>query len=187
MSSNTSAYDSILVLCEDCDIPESELIVQLHAILQANPNVIYEENYGWTPLHYAAECRPPEFCQVLISLNEDAVRAATIAGDLPFHVACFYGNTNTAKYLCRLYPESISIRDGYGSTPLERILFRHERTNEIELIKFLLDNDQGAVSTPDEDGQLPLHKAATICSNSDAVMKLVFNAYPNAIHTTDND
>ena len=52
MSSNTSAYDSILDLCEDCDIPESELISQLHTILQANPNVVYERNHGWTQLHF---------------------------------------------------------------------------------------------------------------------------------------
>ena len=101
MSSNSLAYDSILDLCENDDIPESELISQLQAILQDNPDVVYEKNEsGRTLLHRAAMCgRSPEFCQVLVSLNEDIVKTADNYGSLPIHDACAYANTNTAKYL----------------------------------------------------------------------------------------
>ena len=57
-----------------------------------------------TLLHHAAVSRSSEFCQVLISLNEDLVRALDIFENLPFHAACRSANINTAKYLYRLYP-----------------------------------------------------------------------------------
>ena len=106
-SSNSSAYDSIVRICFKYYVPQiSELISQLRAILKDNPDVVYEKSdyVRSTLLHHAAVSRSPEFCQVLISLNEDLVRALDIFENLPFHAACRSANINTAKYLYRLYP-----------------------------------------------------------------------------------
>ena len=105
---------------------------------------------------------------------------------LPFYLACCSGNIETTKYLFELYPRSINnVPSDYGGfTPLHTVLFKCRRSYKIELVKFLLDNDQGAVSILDEDGKFPLHMATEWAS--DNIVKLVFNARPNAIHAADN-
>lgn len=62
----------MLGLYYDDELEESELIPQAQAILQANPNVVYEKDEnGWTLLHHAAHrYLSPEVCQMLISLNK---------------------------------------------------------------------------------------------------------------------
>ena len=102
MSSNRSAYDSINGLCNQYNElwHESELISRLQDILQANPNVVHEKNHvGRTLLHKAACRRSPEFCQALVSLNQDLVKTADNEGTLPFHFACEVANMKTTKYL----------------------------------------------------------------------------------------
>ena len=182
----SSTYDSIVGICFNDELQESVLISQLQVILQANPNVVHEkDDLGCKLLHHASVHRSPEFCRELVSLSEDLVKTIDNEGCLPFHIACLSENIMTAKYLCRLYPESISITEGDGDTALRMVLFKRIGANKIELVKFLLDNDPGAVSTLDYEGQLPLH-IATVCSNIDAIVKLVFDTYPEAIHTIDN-
>ena len=41
MYSNLLAYNAITYICKNEDIPESELISQLQAILKTNPDVVY--------------------------------------------------------------------------------------------------------------------------------------------------
>jgi ankyrin repeat protein len=53
------------------------------------------------------------------------------------------------------------------------------------LIRFLLQHDQGAVSQPTIHGILPLRIACF--HQSLEIAKLVFNAYPQAIHTRNNE
>ena len=55
----------------------------------------------------------------------------------------------------------------------------------MKLTKFLLKHDQGAVSSPKETCELPLHWACR-GKRSLVIIKLVFNAYPEAIHNRDN-
>eukprot|EP00956_Cyclotella_meneghiniana_P041065 scaffold213573_cov36-Cyclotella_meneghiniana.AAC.2 len=180
-------------------IPESELPSRLEAILKANPNIVYqkEEKGGYTLLHNAAQGRSPEFCKLIIEMNPDLVRMPNDYGhDLPFHMACYGANVDTAKYLFHLYPESINLPDVCGYSPLQILLVPREEiahgylTGEcaLELVQFLLQNDQGAISTPkkdhnllsDDNGFLPLHHA---CRNrSMAFVKPIFNAYPEAIY-----
>ena len=103
--SNRSAYYSCVDLCANKELEESELVSQLRVILKTNPDVVHERGegeqgaVGYTLLHHAALRRSPEFCQMLLSLDEDLVRTADTDGSLPFYLACEYSNTNTAKYL----------------------------------------------------------------------------------------
>ena len=183
-----SSYDLALDLyCNKYILEESELIPQLRVILNDNPNVVHERDEDdWTLLHHAACHRSPEFCQVLVSQNNGLVRTAD--GSLPFHLACINKNIDTAKYLFGLYPKSISIADDNGFTPLHCFLsynYGEEESDIIELLQFLLQNDQGAVSTFENDaGKIPLH-LATWGLYSDAVVKPIFNAYPEAIYIED--
>ena len=73
-----------------------------------------------------------------------------------------------------VYLESIHIQDHYGKYPIHLLA-----GNYGELLTFLLEHDKGAVSTPDNDGRLPLHFACWE-RELDSV-KLLFNAHPDGV------
>ena len=156
---------------------ESELLEQLKLILSANPDVEVISD-GWTLLHRAAEERSPEFCKLLVEFNPEVVRVTDPNGWLPFHWSCERKNVETAKYLFQLYPESIDIADIVGDYPIHAFLWDN-RIIPLELTRFLLKHDRGAVTRPDQDGYLPLLIATR--STMD-IVRLVFDTYPEAIY-----
>ena len=143
-----------------------------------------------TLLHKAAIRRSPEFCQMLIELKIDHVKMKNVLGWLPFHLSCRCRKVDTAKYLFGLYPESIDIPNNNGSYPLHSFLRDptpiHSEQDGIELVRFLLRNDRGAISAADQSaGNLPLHIA---CSGNVGIniIKHIYDAYPEAIHVQNN-
>eukprot|EP00956_Cyclotella_meneghiniana_P001780 scaffold1950_cov75-Cyclotella_meneghiniana.AAC.1 len=177
------------------DRPESELLFELETILKANPDIVHEkDDRGHILLHFAASHRSPVFCQLLMKANPHLVKTTDAYGWLPFHFSCYQANIETAKYLYQLYPESINIPDNSGCYPLHDLLrrellgsnysYRKNQEHVLDMIQFLLQNDQGAVSTCDGLGSLPLH-CASQCTL--AIAKLVFNSYPQAIYSRDHD
>eukprot|EP00956_Cyclotella_meneghiniana_P011257 scaffold15837_cov49-Cyclotella_meneghiniana.AAC.3 len=197
MASSNSSFDSAVDLCyNEEDLSESELMSQFQAILKTNPDVATKsDDEGVTLLHHAAMYRSPDFCKLLVDRNPDLVRTAQLSGWLPFHGACSGGNVETAKYLYKIYPESINIPDMIGGFyPLNLLMDTSiEEYVEVtgieefgvELTQFLLKHDRGAVSSPNTVGELPLHCACR-GNRSLTIIKLVFNAYPEAIHIRDN-
>ena len=124
---------------------ESELVTLLETILKNSPDVANEvDDDGWTLLHHAARLRSPEFCRLLIDMNSNLVRTADNMGQVPFHLACSWGNVQTAKYLHNMYPESINIPDRFGNYPLHMLMnsFTYPNTGgrnkDVELTQFLL-------------------------------------------------
>eukprot|EP00956_Cyclotella_meneghiniana_P024052 scaffold47941_cov22-Cyclotella_meneghiniana.AAC.2 len=90
-----------------------------------------------------------------------------------------------------MYPESINIPDRFGNYPLHMLMDSYTfpitggRNKDVELTQFLLQYDEGAVSTPSSSGYLPLHY---VCRWKDLdIVKLIFNQYPEAIHMRTND
>jgi hypothetical protein len=106
---------------------------------------------------------------------------------LPFHLACHFKNVDTAKYLFRLYPESIDIACSYGSYPIHHLCYGFCGDNllvdarVLELTQFLLKHDRGAVEKRIILDQIPLH-IATFSSQPLSIVKVVFDAYPEAIY-----
>eukprot|EP00956_Cyclotella_meneghiniana_P022751 scaffold43406_cov36-Cyclotella_meneghiniana.AAC.2 len=191
----SSSFKLAVALCNNISkLTESELLLQMSAILKSNADVVQEKyRTGKTLFHYAATCgRSPEFCQQLIEANPDLVKTADNNGKLPFHFACSQKNIQTAKFLYQKYPESINILADNGHYPLHMLLLashigRLEDT--IELLQFLLEHDQGAVSSiiRDIDGETTaLHIACQDPSESLEIVKLVFDAYPKAIYIEDD-
>ncbi|KAL3772825.1 hypothetical protein ACHAWO_006908 [Cyclotella atomus] len=183
----SSAFDRIKILCLEVEgIPESELIPQLKSILRANPDVQYEQDeqddWGRTILHYAVDKRSVEFTKLLVE-DSNLVKTANNYGQLPIHFACHHGNVEVAKYLYSIYPESINIATMNGNYPIHCVLRSHARSSGHEdLTRFLLLHDQGAVLTASTiDSSFALHVA---CDNGQPleIVKLVYNAYPQAIH-----
>eukprot|EP00956_Cyclotella_meneghiniana_P010729 scaffold15044_cov37-Cyclotella_meneghiniana.AAC.1 len=97
------------------------------------------------------------------------------------HHACAKVNVETAKYLFSMYPGSINIPNDDGWYPLHVLAANFSASNDqsLQLLAFLLNYDEGAVSTVDNRGELPLHIA---CRKRElAFVKLLFDAYPDAI------
>eukprot|EP00956_Cyclotella_meneghiniana_P027104 scaffold60061_cov35-Cyclotella_meneghiniana.AAC.1 len=191
----SSSFKSAIALCKNFyNQTESQLLLQLSTILKSYPEVVQEKyGTGRTLLHYAGTCgRSPEFCQQLIDTNPDLVKTVDNNGKLPFHLACSQMNIRTAKFLYENYPESINIPANNGHYPLHMLLLASHRVrleDTIELLQFLLEHDQGALSSiiRDIDGvTTALHIACQDPSESLEIVKLVFDAYPRAIYIEDD-
>eukprot|EP00956_Cyclotella_meneghiniana_P025161 scaffold51847_cov39-Cyclotella_meneghiniana.AAC.5 len=170
-------------------LPEKELLLQVEEILRTDPEVVHERGNGPGPdgntlLHLAALHRSPELCKLFIGIDGDLVRAINDMGELPFHCSCYGCNTETAKYLYSLYPE-INKPNNSGFYPLHTLLSYEQENDITELTEILVKCDKGALSTPARTvGILPLHFA---CYDDLTVIKLVYDAYPEAIHRGDID
>ena len=170
--------------------------------------VLKTDDDGKSLLHHAACERSVDFCKLLIEKDAHLVSVKTPDQDglLPFHISCIHCNVKTAKYLYHLYPESIRIPDVRGFYPLHMLLlfnswdpgfddtvnddgdypldmlllFFSARFNDgiIAMTRFLLQHDNGAVSTPNSSGELPLHRAIR---NGLEVVKMVYDSFPAAI------
>ena len=173
----------------------------LKAILEANPDMVNETEdrperhnrshlLGSTLLHCASQKQSVEFCRLLAEKNPRAARTHDSVGSLPIHWACFYHNIEVTKYLWTLYPESIDFSGWEGAWPLHELFtWEHDdpetsyQTDILEVLTaFLLEHDQGAVSSTDKHGFLPLHLA---CQQNTklSIIAMIFNAYPEAIFT----
>ena len=102
----------------------------------------------------------------LIDLNPDAIKIQNNVGMLPFH--CI---------LHHRYPiHSLLIQADEGEAAV------------LELTQFFLQhNDKGAATKRDIDGHLSLLRVNAVNSDSVDLLKLVYNAYPQAIYMMGND
>ena len=168
-------------------LSDFELILRLQKFSQINSGVLSERNeYGRTLLHHAAMGRSPEVCRVIHDQNDTLVKTQDRFGNLPMHHACLNGNVNAAKYLYSVYPDSIHIPNVDGLYPLHFLAscsFGLSNENMQEVLLFLLKRDKGAVSTPINDGRLPLHLACK--RKALASVKLLFDAHPDGIFVRD--
>ena len=161
--------------------------MQAGKILRTDPEVLHEQDTnGNTLLHLAALRRSPELCKLFIGIDSDLVKTANNRGFLPFYCSCNHCNTETAKYLYHLYPESIKIPNNNNDVfyPLHCLLICIHVHDITELAEFSIEYEIGALSVPTRNsgsGNLPLHLACFMHGLN--VVKLVYyDAYPQAIH-----
>eukprot|EP00956_Cyclotella_meneghiniana_P015886 scaffold24692_cov67-Cyclotella_meneghiniana.AAC.1 len=189
-----AVYDEIRDLCRNfkLKLPESELVLRLKST-RIDPGVLATTSeYGFTLLHDAAMFgRSPEFCKLLIELRPAFVETRDNYRCLPVHAACVYCNVETAKYLLEIYPESVNIAAADGSYPLHCLVIgynvkkkRDDMNEVLVLLELLLKHDQGALTTPDGKGFLPLHHASY--GGHLAFVKLIFDANPEAVFLENN-
>jgi ankyrin repeat protein len=194
-SSRTDAFESIKALCSKSETrPEPELLELLKTIIQSiqsNSSAVRERDArGCKLLHYAAQYRSVDFIKLIVEAvgSLECAKAIDISGRLPIHVACYYGNVEVAKYLILLYPESINVTTRSGSSLLHLVLWTRDCTEKDreELTRFLILHDQGALAMPNRDGDLLLHSACRVRNRNFSVVKLLYDANPNAMKIRNN-
>jgi ankyrin repeat protein len=188
-----TAFESIKALCSKSETrPESELVELLESIIQSNPLAVRErDERDLTLLHYAAPFRSVTFVKRLVEADggRECVETTGTNGWLPIHMACNYGNVGVAKYLLLLYPESTNVRDNDGYSSLHVVVTAVDCTEEDreEFTRFLILHDQGALAMPNRLGNLPLHLACRADHQNLSVVKLLFDANPNAMEIQNNN
>lgn len=160
---------------------ESQLISELETIVSLYPNLLLDSR-GTQLVHAASMYRSKEFCDKLIALQGglDAIRSQDHDGNLPIHHAIVHGNLELVQYLLGLYPGCVSVSNEVGHYPIHCC-----RASDTEITTFLLDNDDIAPMRVCNLGMTPLAKA--IENSNDEVAMTLYNAWPHAIFTEDEN
>ena len=163
-------------------------------MLELDPELINKASSDgrYLPIHLAAMNGRTQSIELL--LNFDPGAASKKTNDFrqsPLHLACRYNtNLSTIQVLYNAYPEAILARDSFGRTPLEDAHSREEGNQPaMEFLQTQLEyarqaQDMTAMSSVDENGQLPLHHALTNNASLGSI-KLLTRANPAAVQISD--
>jgi len=163
------------------------------------------DNEGWLPIHHAAQARRADFVELLLKLDLDAASKNTNQRQLPLHLAISAGylcvggqiirginsRSKTVQVLYDAYPEAINIRDGDGLNPLD--VARRKGRNKVvnflqtQLVYAQQAQDATAMTTPDENGWLPLHRALLQGDASLGSIKLLVRGNLSALRVADQE
>ena len=152
-----------------------------------------EDSNGYLPIHCAAMSGMTKSIELLLKFDPDAASKEVNNGSrlLPLHIACSYDDTNLSsiQVLYDAYPEAILIHRA-GGTPLD---FARSEENEpaIEFLQTQLvyarqAQDMTAMTTVDDDGWLPLHRALKDNAPLGSI-KLLVNGNPAAVQVADQN
>jgi ankyrin repeat protein len=120
--------------------------------------------WGWTPLHYAAATGNPEMLSLLLDAAA-RVDLRTTTGRTALHEAASDGSVASARLLLEA-GSSIVVRDQHGWTPLHMAA----RYNAAEMVKLLLEHGADPSATRgsnlisigiSQENATPLHDAVT--------------------------
>ena len=131
----------------------------------------------------------------LIEYCPDSVKVEDDDEWLPIHHACIRGNVRTVECLLKLYPESFNAVGRNGYLPIHIAAIRNGE-HKVEIVRLLLKHDSACASKAtyhiaDQDyvtgRSLPLHLSCHLSVASFYAVKLLFDAYPEAILYKDAD
>ena len=182
----------IHMLCENEEVDEAAAIHILKFLLEKHPEAArHANNKGRLPIHIAAGTKSPEFCRVLIEAYPGSVRVTNAKGLLPLHYACKrrYNDSNikagiqVIKILFDAHPEEIR-----NNRIASRIHRRHQQVQAFingELVYARQATNHRLMTTPDDNGQLPLHTALENNVRLGSI-KLLVKGNPYAIRSIDD-
>jgi ankyrin repeat protein len=168
-------------------IEHTKFLYHLHPESIRVPNID-----GYLPLHIFLQSQTlflhHEMLQFLIKCNKDALSTQNQGGDLPLHIAVRQCRFTVVKIIFNGFPDAISIRNNNGYTPVE--ISSPFRIPE-NIISFLvtqreLERQAREEQIPDDNGQLPLHRAVQNSDLTIGTFKLMIAANPNSVQVTDN-
>eukprot|EP00956_Cyclotella_meneghiniana_P032135 scaffold86992_cov70-Cyclotella_meneghiniana.AAC.1 len=164
------------------------------------PEAIHLRSSSGLPIHVTLMSdnvgeHTKEIIEFLVLHDPDCVSKANNDGCLPLHLLCGYDLSYGAALLFDLYPDAILVRDDRGRLPIDVTQEENEEFDPDEdewyneLITFmgtqqnyaLTARDTAAMTTPDENGLLPLHHA--LHNNAPlGSIKLLVKGNPDAIN-----
>ena len=146
-----------------------------------------EDGDGYLPIHYAAENGKTKLIELLLKFDPDAASKEINNGTrcLSLHFACgaYNSNLSSIQVLYDAYPEAILITRA-GSTPLD--IARSNGNQQViyfiqtQLVYARRAQDMTAMTTLDDDGWLPLHRALKDVAPLGSI-KLLMRANPAAV------
>jgi len=194
----TLGFTNSLPIHEACGYGDRvDTVDTIQYMLDLYPDSINaRDSEGGLPIHYAAHLGNAKTIELLLKHDPDAAKK-TIEGDdltkqLPLHIAIRateHRNAKAVQVLYDAYPEAILIRNGNGQVPLD--IAREENKQEIvnflrtQLIYAHQAQDTTALSTLDEEGYLPIHRALLQGDASLGSIKLLVRGNTAALRVDD--
>ena len=124
----------------------------------------------------------------LLKCDEKAVSTPDTGGFLPLHSAImrYDASVDMVEAVFNAYPQALFMENDDGEIPLEIV------REDSAIIAYLVDqmeleNQARQIMTPDETGQLPIHRALQSRFASLGTIKLMEAANPNSVSVADND
>jgi len=143
-----------------------DAVQTIQYLLELYPESINaRDSKGCLPIHLAAYGRA-DIIELLLKHDPNGASKKTIYEDyqqLPLHIASECFSSEAVQVLYDAYPEALNIRDSQGRVPLD--VAREENIEEIvnflqtQLVYAQIAQDTTAMTTLDEEGYLPLHRA----------------------------
>jgi ankyrin repeat protein len=100
------------------------------------------------------------------------------------HYSCYTGYFDIVRYITDINPDTSKILSSNQGLPIHDAI--ENATGEgLDIIELLVKIYPGCISIGDENGALPLHRAARSCPLH--VVEFLYNAYNNAIFTQDKE
>ena len=154
------------------------------------------DNEGWTPIHWASDFGNEDFGNdyklavesISFLLENDASLASIPTSQqelLPLHQCCQnnFDGTEAIEVLFDAHPKAICIKSGNNQLPIELVPDDCQRMRsflEQQMQYYRLSQDIHALSTPDQLGELTLHRAVRDGATLGAI-KLLVGGYPDAL------
>jgi ankyrin repeat protein len=134
---------------------------KVHRIIAESPELVHaRDEWGRTPLSWAAEIGLTETVKLLISNGADA-KSRDNRGETPLHEACLSGRKEIAELLISKGAD-VNAKDKRGQAPLHFVAERENKKIEAgrkEVAQVLIAHGAD-VNAKDSSGRTPLHDAS---------------------------
>eukprot|EP00984_Skeletonema_dohrnii_P012057 scaffold4852_cov120-Skeletonema_dohrnii-CCMP3373.AAC.2 len=172
-------------------VDDSVALAVLKMLLEKHSDMVRDVRWnGQSLLQYAASNHLPravEVCRLLIQAFPELLELGE-SDYQPLHIACLYGNLPVVKCILDMHPDAIRGESSDGSFPIHNAIgaLRETPLAAVEVVKFLLTFDPSVAAQEVIGFPFPLIYAClkTTASNLSSgleVIKLLYNAYPEAI------
>jgi 26S proteasome non-ATPase regulatory subunit 10 len=154
-------------------------------LLNADMSMLYTpDNDGFMPFHSACYSGNKAMVSFLLSNAHEVVRAtrsSNVIGNkfvLPLHDCARNGNLELFKEVMEAHPAALSHVSGFDGTPLHQATrYGHEA-----IVRYICAHQINTLSIPNSSNCLPFHCAMMSNGATMSIVKLVYEAYPQAIN-----
>ena len=174
-----------------------DIVDTIQYLLELHPACIQaRDGRGWLPIHNVASGVNTKAVELLLMHDPSAASKETTSESrhLPLHIACLNGKIGAVQSLFDAYPEAILTRNRNGKTPIDLAREWAERVGTMSqtVVPFLETQlayaekaqDTAIMTTLDENGWLPLHRALKDNAPLGSI-KVLVKGNPSAVQTTD--